>query len=36
MNEEVPELLGQDNDDGFFNAQETEPRAVAEYLDDNQ
>ena len=36
MNEGVPELLGQDNDDGFYDAQETEPRAVPEYLDDNQ
>ena len=34
MNEEVPELLGQD-DDGFYDAQETEARAVADYLDDN-
>ena len=35
MNEVVPELLGQEDDDGFFDAQETEPRAVAEYLDAN-
>ena len=36
MNEEVPEFLGQDDDDGFYDAQETEPLAVAEYLDENQ
>ena len=35
MNEVVPELLGQEDDDGFFDAQETEPRAVADYLDDD-
>ena len=35
MNEGGPELLGQDNDDGFYDAQETEPRAVADYLDDD-
>ena len=29
VNEGVPELQGQDNDDGFYDAQETEPRAVA-------
>jgi hypothetical protein len=33
MNEGVPELLGQDNDDGFYDAQETEPLTAAEYLD---
>ena len=33
MNEGVPEPLGQDNDDGFYDAQETEPLTAAEYLD---
>ena len=34
MKEEVPELLGQD-DDGFYDAQETETWAVGQYLDDD-
>ena len=33
MNKEALELPGQDDDDGFYDAQETEPLAVAEYLD---
>ena len=35
MNKEALELPGQDDDDGFYDAQETEPLAVAEYLDNN-
>ena len=32
---EILELLGQDDDDGFYDAQGTEARAVADYLDDD-